>query len=99
MRVRFLSPAEDELAEAAAYYQSVSPGLGVSFVEEIGSTVDRILLQPTAWTRVSESHRRCLTRRFPFGVIYRIGDDEIVVVAVMNLRREPNSWKKRAGYQ
>jgi toxin ParE1/3/4 len=43
----------------------------------------------------AEHHRRCLTRRFPFGVIYTVGDDEIVVVAVMNLRREPNSWHNR----
>ena len=98
MRVRFLSPAEEELAEAATYYQSLSPRLGVTFVEEIGATVDRILLHPTAWTRVSEHHRRCLTRRFPFGLIYTVGDDEIVVVSVMNLRRKPSSWKDRAGY-
>lgn len=50
MRVRFLSSAEEELAEAATYYQSLSPRLGVTFVEEIGATVDRILLHPTAWT-------------------------------------------------
>ncbi len=95
MNVRFLSPAEQELVEAASYYQSISPRLGVSFIEEVGTTIDRILLQPTAWTRVSTHHRRSLTRRFPFGVIYTIDDDEIVVVAVMNLRREPNSWKNR----
>jgi plasmid stabilization system protein ParE len=92
---RFLSPAQRDLAEAVAYYEQATPGLGIEFLDEIERTVNRILLQPEAWTRVSDHHRRCRTRRFPFGLIYAIDQKVILIVAVMNLRRHPDSWKNR----
>ena len=39
--------------------------------------------------------RRCLTNRFPFGVIYQIIEKQIVVIAVMHLHKKPDYWKKR----
>ncbi len=69
MTYRFLSPARRELAEAIEYYERASPGLGLEFLDEVERTICRILLHPLAWTRVSEHHRRCRTRRFPYGVI------------------------------
>ena len=39
--------------------------------------------------------RRCLTNRFPFGVIYYQKDNEIIILAVMQLQRKPNYWKSR----
>jgi len=92
---RFLSPAQRELAEATAYYEQASPGLGLEFLEEIERTIQRILNQPEAWTKVSTNHRRCRTRRFPFGLIYFIEPDAVVIAAVMHLHRHPDYWKSR----
>jgi len=39
--------------------------------------------------------RRILLRRFPFGVVYGVMDDQIVVVAIMHTRRKPGYWKNR----
>ena len=72
MTYRFLEVAERELREAVAYYESASPGLGIDFIDEIERTIGRILKHPGAWTKVSEVHRRCRTRRFPFGLIYTV---------------------------
>lgn len=32
---------------------------------------------------------------FPYGIVYRIDEDFIYVLAVMNLRRRPNYWLDR----
>ena len=32
-------------------------------------------------------------RRFPFGLIYQIRIDEILIVSVMDLRADPTKWK------
>lgn len=95
MTYTFLSPAQSELAEAIAYYEAAVPGLGSRFLNEVERTIQRILSQPEAWTKVSEMQRRCRTRRFPYGIIYAIEQDVIVITAVMNLRRHPNCWRDR----
>ena len=93
MTYRFLSPAEQDVAEALAYYEEAVPGLGMEFLDELERTLQRILLQPEAWTALSEDHRRCRMRRFPYGVIYSIEDDCILIAAVFHLLRHPDSWK------
>ena len=95
MTYRFLSPAQQDLTEAVEYYDRAAPGLGLEFLDEIERTVGRILLHPEAWTRVAENHRRCRTRRFPYGLIYAVEKDVVIIAAVMNLRRHPDTWKKR----
>jgi plasmid stabilization system protein ParE len=92
---RFLSPAQQELAEAIEYYERASPGVGLEFLDEVERTISRILLHPLAWTRVSEHHRRCRTRRFPYGVIYAVEGDTVLITAVVDLRRRPDTWKRR----
>ena len=46
MKVRFLSPANDELDEAVRYYDHQLPGLGFRFFQEVAAGVDRIRSMP-----------------------------------------------------
>jgi hypothetical protein len=39
--------------------------------------------------------RRCLTDRFPFGVLYQVRSDCILVGAIMHLKRDPTRWQQR----
>ncbi len=93
MRVRYLSIAEIELDSAITYYESQEPGLGIRFYAEIKNTVDRIIAFPEAWYPLSENTRRCRTKIFPFGVIYQIRKDEILILAVAHLHKKPDYWK------
>lgn len=96
MTYRFLSPAQQDLTAAVDYYEQAVPGLRRDFLDELERTVHRILLQPEAWGRVSENHRRCRMRRFPYGVIYALDGDAVLIVAVFHLHRHPDAWKGRA---
>lgn len=75
MTYRFLSGAQRDLADAMEYYEGSMPGLGFEFLEEVERAVARILLQPEAWAQVSENHRRCRLRRFPYGLIDSMTED------------------------
>lgn len=37
-----------------------------------------------------------VSNRFPFGIIYYQRDDEIIILAVMQLNRKPNYWQNRS---
>lgn len=95
MNYSFHPDAENELNEAVGYYNKCQIGLGLEFTREVYSTIQNILLFPQAWTPLSANTRRCLTNRFPYGVIYQITADEVFIIAVMQLNREPGYWKNR----
>ncbi len=92
-KYRLTSAALSELKEATLYYEEKENGLGTVFLDEIDATVERIQQFPLAWHMVSSRTRRCRTRRFPFGILYQIRSDEILVTAIMDLRCDPKRWK------
>jgi len=95
MSFYFHPDAETELSHAVAYYEELQKDLGLAFAQEIFDTIQRIIEFPEAWQPITTKSRRCLTNRFPFGVIYQIQEDAIVIIAVMHLHKEPNYWKNR----
>ena len=95
MNYSFHPDAEKEFNEAIAYYNECQNGLGLEFVKEVYLAIQNILSFPRAWATLSSNTRRCLTNRFPYGVIYQVTDKEVFVIAVMHLNREPNYWEKR----
>jgi len=90
---RFTAAAISELRQATLYYEQRENGLGTTFLNEIEASLIRILQHPTAWQQLSSRTRRCRTHRFPFGLIYQIRSDVILVTSVMDLRRDPERWK------
>ena len=76
------------------FYQSAREGLGAEFLLEVEATTNLIESFPLAWSPLSPRTRRCRTRRFPYGLFYQIRSDEILIVAVMDLRRDPKRWEE-----
>lgn len=95
MKIEFLPPASAELMDAISYYNMQSEGLGYEFAGEVKRTLERIVQYPDAWFKLSKRTHRCRTNRFPYGIIYQIRKDTLLIVAVMHLSREPESWKSR----
>lgn len=95
MEVRFLRVAAAELRQGVVYYNGESEGLGFEFLAEVQRTLTRVVTHPTAWAPLSLRTRRCRTNRFPYGVIYQVRKETILVIAVMHLNRDPECWKNR----
>lgn len=95
MRIRFLEVAEIELDEAIQYYNDKALGLGDDFLTEVLKALNRITRFPESWHPCSKRTRRCQTRRFPYGIIYQIRQDEILVIAIADLHRKPGYWDNR----
>jgi plasmid stabilization system protein ParE len=95
LKVRYLRPARAELGEAVERYEQQRRGLGRDFRDEVYAAVERIKAFPLAWRALGANTRRCITRRFPYSVVYALEGDEIIVVAIAHHRREPTYWKDR----
>ena len=95
MRIEFLEEAQCELDEGVEYYNNEVEGLGDTFLQEVLHAIDRIARYPEAWHPLSINTRRCQTRRFPYGLIYTVLKDTVLIISVSNLHRKPNHWKER----
>lgn len=95
MKFRFLPEALMEYEESTFYYSSVSNALAASFVTQIESSIKRIQRNPLAHATVWADVRRCLVKRFPYGIYYIIENDHFLIVAVMHLSRKPGYWENR----
>jgi len=95
MNCSFHESAEKELFSAIEYYEERQPGLGLRFSEEVKATIERICAHPHVWASIDSKTRRCLTSRFPYGILYRIIKDNIRIMAIMHLHRKPDYWSDR----
>ena len=95
MKVRFLIQAQLELDDAVAWYNQRSEGLGQEFLDELDRVVRRAIRFPLSCPEVEPGIRRGLIARFPFGLIYGVDDDTLVVIAVAHLHRRPRYWIER----
>lgn len=95
MKINFLQEAQFELDDAIEYYNNQLENLGYDFLDEVLSAIDRVVAYKEAWHPLSRNTRRCQTRRFPYGIIYSILDDSILIISISNLHREPNHWRNR----
>jgi toxin ParE1/3/4 len=95
MLVRFHAEAEAEMIEAAAYYEMQQAKLGKRFLTSVRDAINRIQINPMLFSVVEFEVRRCRIKTFPFDILFQILSDQLVVIAVMHLHRNPDYWKSR----
>jgi plasmid stabilization system protein ParE len=95
VKVRFLTPAQQELDEAVAWYDGQAAGLGLEFLDELDRAMRRVVAFPRSYPEIERGVRRCRLARFSYGLIYGIDRETIVVVAVAHLHRRPRYWIDR----
>jgi toxin ParE1/3/4 len=66
-----------------------------AFINAIEDAIFRIRESPNRYATIDEDIRRCMTRKFPYGILYTIEQDYILILAVMHCSREVGYWKNR----
>ncbi len=95
MTYSFHPEAEAEFCNAIEYYEECEKYLGYDFAVEVYSAIERVVSYPKAWQIIDNDIRRALVKRFPYGILYSSEAEEIFIVAVMHLHRDPDYWKNR----
>ena len=90
----FRAAAAADVEEAYRWYERQRVGLGDEFLASVQVALEGILLHHDAAPIVYRDTRRILLRRFPYGVHYRLIQDQIVVVACLHAKRNPRVWRR-----
>ncbi len=93
--VLFHPQAEAELVAAASWYEEEQTDLGKRFLSSVEDGISRIRINQKLFPLVGGDVRRCLLHTFPFGILFRTRNNQIEVIAVMHLKRNPGYWQER----
>jgi plasmid stabilization system protein ParE len=94
-KVSINEAAENEINEAADFYDLESPGLGSVFLDEIDFSIKRILQFPDSSPILKGRVRMMVLRKFPYSVAYSVLPLEIRLLAVAHQKRRPFYWRNR----
>ena len=91
-RFSYHPAAEDELVEAACYYEKRSERLGHRFLSEVQEHIQEIVEHADRFPKFRGDVRRKSLVRFPYNLLEVIEASGIKIVAVMHQKRRPNYW-------
>lgn len=94
MKIEILDEAQEDLVEGYRFYEDRDVGLGSYFLDCLFSDIDSLLLYAGVH-QVFHGYHRCLSKRFPFAIYYRVEEGLIRVYAVLDCRRKPSRIRKR----
>ena len=99
LRWREHPAARAEVRDAAVWYDTEEAGLGTRFADAVEDGVTFIRTWPTVAPLFRDDARVPLRRKaldtFPYGIIYIIRGDEVIVIAYAHERRRPGYWRRR----
>jgi plasmid stabilization system protein ParE len=87
--------AEDDIAEAYAWYEGRRNGLGEEFLGCVDACIQAICRTPAMHELIYENYRRALVRRFPFAVFYEFASETVTVYCVFHTSQDPDKWRIR----
>ena len=95
MNIEFLPEAKEEFFEAARYYESEAPGVGISFITSVHMAVGKVVEFPLAAQVMRSGIRKKVLQHFSYNIFYAVEAETIVIVAVAHQRKRPNYWRGR----
>ena len=101
MIIQLHTQAEEELYEAARWYEDRVQGLGNDLLIEVEHWLDVIPDTPLGWPewpgaqKLEPPVRRAVLKRFPFSIAYQVFDDRLLVLAFAHISRRPFYWADR----
>jgi len=87
--------AEQDAIEAALWYNEQKQGLGNEFLLSLDSKLENIKNNPSIYAVKYRETRVAYTKRFPYGIHYKVEKERIFVLAILHTSRNPKIWEQR----
>ena len=92
MRVEYHPGTIIDLNRAIDFYEQKRIGLGGELRNEIYQTIARIAANPLIYRPIAGQMRRCFVHRFPFSILYRVVDGDLLRVLVIRHHRQHSEF-------
>ena len=90
-RFIFTSQARFDITKAVEWHQKVR--LASDFLNSIDVALATIQERPFLYQIVEKGVRRAPLKRFQYGLMYYVGDNEIIILTCFHDRRDPQHWR------
>ena len=88
MKIRVLTSASRDITDNFQFYEDQEVELGIHFLRAINAAIDSLQVTAGIHSVHFEHFHRLLADKFPFSILYRVIDDEVVVFAVYHNRAD-----------
>jgi len=89
MKIKISGGAERDISDGCDFYGDIDPNLATYFHDSISADIDSLLLYAGVHAKVDGWHYT-FASRFPFVIWYGVINDNVVVYAVLDGRRDPD---------
>ena len=93
--VEFLGAARLDFDESFDWYAKRSVNAALRFVGAVDAALVKVATNPTQFASPDGLHRECPVKKFPYRIVYRIVENQVLVVAIAHAKRRPGYWQER----
>jgi len=99
VRIRILESALEDLDRGRIFYEKQAKGLGVYFLDGLFAEIDSLILYAGIHRQV-HGYFRCIAKRFPYAIYYKMQDEAVIVVwRILDLRQSPAKIRSKLEQQ
>ncbi len=90
-----LLQADQDIQSAFNRYEEFQEGRGEVFMRQLDAALTLLRQHPDIAPVYGGRYRRMLIRDFPYGIFYEVQPRRIVVGAIMDLRQDPETIRRK----
>lgn len=94
-KISFHPDVAEDIKGAYFWYEKQLQGLGDRFILELEDGYEGIINFPNSWANFQYGFKRYILNKFPFSIVYKISNNQIIVISIMHNSRKPNYWYDR----
>lgn len=94
IRIRITVEARQDLDEGYAFYELQDPGAGEYFATCLKADISGLVVT-AGIHRQWQGFHKALSKVFPYAIYYRFSGQAVVVIAVIDTRRDPDWIRNR----
>lgn len=98
IKVRISDDALKDLSDGFLFYEAQENGLGDYFAACLRADIDGLRVTGGSHRLVYLDYHRALSKVFPYGIFYTMGNDGVAVWAVIDLRHDPGWIRKKLSF-